>query len=144
MSEVAEERKVRKRKPRVPASSVGQRLVINELLRRGFETQLAQLSSRKQGLLVRSGDSSPKLIRVRTVHSTPWYVRQASFAGSRADQVTVYVLLGVERSEKSARFFVVKNSDLAARFRRPSNWQAFGLIDAETVEKYEDNWDILR
>ena len=58
--------------------------------------------------------------------------------------MTVYVLLGVERSVKSARFFVVKNSDLAAQFRQPSNWKPFGFIDAKTVEKYEDNWDILR
>ena len=57
--------------------------------------------------------------------------------------MTVYVLLGVERSVKSARFFVVKNSDLAAQFRQPSDWKAFGFIDAKTVEKYENNWDIL-
>jgi hypothetical protein len=94
-------------------------------------------------LLVRIGDSPPKLIRVRTVHSTLWYVRQGRFAGRLADQVTVYVLLGVGRSVKSARFFVVRNSDLAAQLRRPSNWKAFGFIDAKTVEKYENNWDIL-
>ena len=145
MSEVSEEeRKGRKRKPRVPASSVGERLVIGELLRRGFEAHLSNFGPRKHGLLVRGGDSAPKLIQVKTVHSTPWYVRQASFAGSVANQVTVYVLLGVERSITSARFFVVKNSDLAAHFRQPSNWKAFGFIDAKTVEKYENNWDILR
>jgi hypothetical protein len=104
---------------------------------------LANVSSRKRGLLVGIG-ASPKLIRVRTVHSTPWYVRRASFVGSLADQVTVYVLLGVDGSAKSARFFVVKNSDLATQFRQPSDWKAFGLIDAKTVEKYENNWDILK
>jgi hypothetical protein len=144
MNEIAAERKRKKRKPRVSASLEGERLVIGELLRRGFEAQLANLSSGTHGLLVRIGDLPPKLIRVRTVHSTPWYVRGASFAGSPADQVTVYVLLGVERGAKSVRFFVVKNSDLAAQFRQPSNWKAFGFIDAKTVEKYENNWDILR
>ena len=143
MNEIAAERKERKRKPRVPASSTGEHLAIAELLRRGFEARLANVSSRKRGMLVEIG-ASPKLIRVRTVHSTRWYVRRASFAGRLADQVTVYVLLGDERSEKSARFFVVKNSDLAAQFRQPSNWKPFGFIDANTVEKYEDNWDILR
>ena len=57
----------------------------------------------------------------------------------RADQVTVYVLLGAE-TETPARFFVVKNSDLAAQFRQPPTWKAFGFIDVEMVEKYEDNW----
>jgi hypothetical protein len=56
----------------------------------------------------------------------------------------VYVLLGVERRAKSPRFFVVKNSDLAAQFRQPPNWKAFGFIDDKMVEKYENNWDILR
>jgi hypothetical protein len=78
------------------------------------------------------------------VHSTPWYVRRARFVGNLADQVTVYVVLGVERSAKSARFLVVKNSDLTAQFRQPSNWKAFGFIDAKTVEKYENNWDISK
>jgi hypothetical protein len=50
--------------------------------------------------------------------------------------------LGVE-TETPARFFVVKNSDLAAEFRQPPTWKAFGFIDVKSVEKYEDNWDIL-
>ena len=102
------------------------------------------LGSRGYDLLVWSSDSSPQRIQVRTVHSAPWYVRRSSFVGSRADHVTVYVLLGVERRVKSPRFFVVKNSDLAAQFRQPPNWNAFGFIDAKTVEHYEDNWGILR
>jgi hypothetical protein len=139
MSETAGGKNRRKRKSRVPA---GEDLVMGELLRRGFE---AQLSDRKEHvLLVRAGDSAPKPVHVKTVHSTPWYVRRASFVGSLADQVTVYVLLGLERDIKSARFFVAKNSDLAAQFRQPPTWKAFGFIDAKSVEKYEDNWDILR
>ena len=59
--------------------------------------------------------------------------------------MTVYALVGLERGIiKSARFFVARNSDLAAQFRQPSTWKAFGLIDVKSVEKYEDNWDILR
>ena len=128
----------RKRKSRVPA---GEDLVIGELLRRGFEVQL---SDRKEHLLlVQAGDSAPKPVQVKTVHSTPWYVRRASFAGSAVDQVTVYVLLEVERGIRSTRFFVVKNSDLAAQFRQPPTWKVFGFIGVESVEKYEDSWDIL-
>jgi hypothetical protein len=69
-------------------------------------------------------------------------VRRDLFARC-ADQVTVYVLLGAE-TEMPVRFFVVKNSDLAAQFRQPPTWKAFGFIDVESVEKYEDNWGILR
>ena len=139
MSETAGGKNRRKRKSRVPA---GEDLVMGELLRRGFE---AQLSDRKEHvLLVQAGDSAPKPVQVKTVHSTPWYVRRASFAGSAADQVTVYVLLGLERGIRSARFFVARNSDLAAQFRQPPTSNPIGFIDAKSVEKYEDNWDILR
>ena len=116
--------------------------MIGELLRRGFEVQL---SDRKEHLLlVQAGGSAPKPVQVKTVHSTPWYVRRASFAGSAVDQVTVYVLLELERGIRSTRFFVVKNSDLAAQFRQPQTSNPIGFIDAKSVEQYEDNWEILR
>ena len=139
MSETADGRNRRKRKSRV---TTGEDLVMDELSRRGFE---AQLSDRKEHvLLVQAGESAPKPVQVKTVHSSPWYVRRASFAGSAVDQVTVYVLLRLERGIKSARFFVARNSDLAAQFRQPPTSNPIAFIDAKSVEKYEDNWDILR
>ena len=129
----------RKRKSRVPA---GEDLVMGELLRRGFEVQLSDYE--EHVVLVRAGDSAPKPVQVKTVHSTPWYVRRASFAGSAVDQVTVYVLLELERGIRSTRFFVAKNSDLAAQFRQPPTSNPIGFIDAQSVEQYEDNWEILR
>jgi hypothetical protein len=139
MSETAGGRYRRKRKSRVPA---GEDLVMGELLRRGFE---AQFSDRKEHvLLVRAGDSTPKPVQVKTAHSSRWYVRRASFDGGLANQVTVYVLLGLERAAKSTRFFVARNRDLAARFRRPPTSNPIGLIDAKSVKQYEDNWEILR
>jgi hypothetical protein len=71
-------------------------------------------------------------------------VRRASFVGRLADQVTVYVLLGLERGIRSAHFFVARNRDLEAQFRQPPAWKAFGFIDAKSLEKYEDNWEALR
>ena len=103
---------------------------------------LSEFAIEEYDLLVRAGDSPPKPVQVRTVHSTPWYVRCASFVEA-SDQVTVYVLLGAERMQ-SARFFVARNGDLASQFRQPPTWKAFGFIDVKSVEKYEDNWDILR
>jgi hypothetical protein len=143
MSETTNEKKRRKRKSSVSTESAGEYLVMDELMGRGFDAEFAGPGSRGHDLLVRSSDLSPQRIQVRTVHSGPWYVRRSSFVGNRADQVTVYVLLGVERRVKSPRFFVVKNSDLTAHFRQPPNWKAFGFIDAKVVEKYENNWDIL-
>ncbi len=137
MSETAGEKDRRKRKSRGP---VGERLVMSELLRRGFDVRL---SDREEHVaLVRTGESPPKAVQIKSVYSTPWYVRCAGFA-KRADRVTVYVLLGAERM-KPARFFVAKNGDLASEIRRPPTWKIFGLIDVQSVEKYEDNWDILR
>jgi hypothetical protein len=142
MGETADETERRKRRSHVPARFVGEHLVMGELKRRGFDARAAGSRSHKHRLLVWADDSAPKPIQVRTVHSAPWYVRRASFA-KRADQVTVYVLLGPE-TKGPARFFVVKNSDLASEFRQPPAWKAFGFIDAKSVEKYENNWEILR
>ena len=144
MSETTNENKRRKRKSSVSTESAFEYLVMGELMGRGFDVEFVGPGSRGDDLLVKSSDSSPKRIQVRTVHSAPWYVRRSSFVGSRADQVTVYVLLGVERHVKSARFFVVKNRDLATQFRQPPHWKAFGFIDVEMVENYEDNWGVLR
>jgi hypothetical protein len=115
---------------------------MTELSRHGFEAEFAGASYEKHDLLVRVGGSLPKPIRIKSVHSPPWYVRGDLFA-KRSDQVTVYVLLGVDNAAP-ARFFVVKNSDLAAQFRQPPTWKAFGFIDVQSVEKYEDNWNILK
>jgi len=112
-----------------------------ELLRRGFEAEFAGPSYEKHDMVVRARGRQPKSVRITTVHSAPWYVRRDLFA-KRADQVTVYVLLGVDTATPP-RFFVVKNRDLATHVRQPPTWKSFGFIDIKSVEKYEDNWDLL-
>ena len=94
-------------------------------------------------ILIDLNGSPPKPVHVRTVHVGPWYVRSSQFAGAAANQVTVYVLLGIDRKPNCARFFVTRNSDMATRFRQPQNWGEFGFIDVEAVEQYEDNWYLL-
>jgi hypothetical protein len=142
MRETADEKKRRRRRYPDTAESTGKHLVMTELLRRGFEAEFARASYEKHDMLVWVRESPPKPIRVTTVHSAPWYVRWDLFA-KRADQVTVYVLLGAG-GVTAARFFVVKNSDLATHLRQPPTWKAFGFIDVQSVEKYENNWDLLR
>jgi hypothetical protein len=138
MSKTADGRNGRKPKARAPS---GERLVMDELSRHGFDAQRSD--RREHVLLVRAGDSAPKTVQVKTVHSAPWYVRRATFDESLADQVTVYVLLGLSRGVKSARFFAARNRDLAAQFRQPPA-PPIGFIDAKSVERYENNWEILR
>jgi hypothetical protein len=141
MNETAGGTNTRKRKYRVTTEAAGKHLVMAELLRRGFDAEVAGAGYEKHEMLVWVGDSRPRPIQIKTVHSTPWYARRASFA-KRKDQVTVFVLLGAETTSH-ARFFVVKNGELAAQFRQPPTSKAFGFIDAKSVEKYEDNWEIL-
>ena len=119
MRETANEKKRRRRKYPVTAKSTGNHLVMTELLRRGFEAELADASYEKHDMLVRERRSRSKPIRVKTVHSAPWYVRWDLFA-KRADQVTVYVLLGAE-SEASARFFVVISQPMLVE----KSWESF-------------------
>jgi hypothetical protein len=141
-SGAADKKKPRKRRYHVPAEFTGKDLVMAELLRRGFDAELAGASYEKHDMFVWVCGSRPKPIQIKTVHSAPWYVRRDQFAKC-PDQVTAYVLLGVEIATP-ARFFVVRNSDLATHVRQPPTWKAFGFIDAKSVEQYEDNWDILK
>ncbi len=151
MRVTAEEKAKKKRRSRIPAGPTGARLVRDELLRRGFDAQLADRYTKKADRYTKKYDvlvgrcgSPPKPVHVRTVHVGPWYVRGSHFAGAGGNRVTVYVLLGIERNPSCARFFVSKNSDLETALRKPPNWGHFGFIDVEAVEQYEDNWDLLK
>ena len=144
MSAIAEGKAKKKRRSRLPAGPAGARLVKDELLRRGFDAQLPDRYTKKYDVLVGRCGSPPKPVHVRTVHVGPWYVRSSHFDGAGANQVTVYVLLGLEKNPDGARFFVTKNSDVETELRQPPNWRKFGFIDIEAVEQYEDNWDILK
>ena len=105
-----------KRRPRVPQSRAGVRLVMDELLQRGFAVQLPKGLTKKYNLLVGAPGSTLEPIHVRTVHFPPWYVRSSIFVGSLfvgvfSDQVTVYVLLRIEASPH-AHVFLVRNKEL--------------------------------
>ena len=138
----AEGKAKKKRRSRIPSGPTGARLVVDELLSRGFDARLADRTTKKYDVLVGLYGSPPKPVHVRTVHMGPWYVRSSHFAGAGANQVTVYVLLGFEKNPNCARFFVTKNSDMETELRQPPNWRDFGVIDVEAVEQYEDNWDL--
>ena len=78
------------------------------------------------------------------MHVGPWYVRVSHFTGAMADEVTVYVLFGLENNPNYTRFFVTTNSEMEAKFRQPTDWRKFGFLDVEAVKQFENNWDILK
>jgi SOS response regulatory protein OraA/RecX len=71
MSEAAEKKKRRKRKYHVPAEFAGIDLVMAELLRRGFDAELAGASCEKHDMLVWVRGSRPKPVQIKTVYSPP-------------------------------------------------------------------------
>src|SRR5271166_2328051 len=143
MSAITQGKDKRKRRSRMPAGPAGARLLLDELLRRGFDAQLPGANTKKYDVLVGRG-WPPKPVHVRAVHVGPWYVRISHFAGAAANQLTVYVLLGLGNDPSCARFFVTRNSDMVNELRQPPNWGDFGLIDVEVLEEYEDNWLLLK
>jgi len=148
MSEIATGTNKTKRKPRVPTGVAGKRLVFDELKKRGFD---AQLGRRGHEMLIRMDGSPPTRVQVKTANVTRWYIRRPSLVGHLANQVTVLVLLGLQRNPNSARFFVIRNRDLSAHFRQAANWEGarnskrrvYGYLDCNVLEQYEDNWTIL-
>jgi hypothetical protein len=55
---------------------------MGELLRRGFDAQLAERNTKGYDLLVgRAEDLALRKAQVKTVRSQPWFVKLASFTG---------------------------------------------------------------
>ncbi len=134
-----------KRKTGIPTGNAGEYFVMGELLRRGYDAQLADRNTKGYDLLVgRASDPVLRKVQVKTVRSPPWYVRTDSFTGDLARQITVYVLIGPETAEKPIRYFIVKNKKLADHLHRPKGWKDNAFMSIKAVSKYEDRWkDIL-
>jgi hypothetical protein len=136
--------KVKKRKSGIPTGNAGEYFVMGELLRQGFDAQLADRNTKGYDLLVgRSEDAKLRKVQVKTVRAHPWYVKRASFDKKHLGQVTVYVLLGAQDSKKPIRYFIAKNRDLAKDIYSPSGWKNNGFMSMKAVEKYEGRWGTL-
>src|SRR5262245_49609380 len=97
---------------------------MGELLRRGFDAQLADRNTKGYDLLVgRSNEPALRKVQVKTVRAAPWYVRAADFAGDLQDRATVYVLIGPENAKKPVRYFIAINRAVAEHIHRPSGWK---------------------
>lgn len=136
--------KTKKRKSGIPTGNAGEYFVMGELLRRGFDAQLADRNTKGYDMLVGSAQKAILWkVQVKTVRSGPWYVKLASFNGDSRKQVTVYVLLGSVDCQKAVRFFVTRNSGLAKHVHRPSGWRKNGFMSMKSIERYENRWDLL-
>jgi hypothetical protein len=137
----------KKRKSGIPTGNAGEYLVMGELLRRGYDAQLADRNTQGYDLLVgRGADQYLRKVQVKTVRQQPWFIRVSDFA-ERPNQPTVYVLIGPENISTPARFFIAINSELADRFHHPKEWKASekdsGFMKLEALKPYEGNWAAL-
>ena len=148
MGEIANGTNRTRRKSRAPSQFAGEHLVFREFRRRGFD---AQLGPRKHEMLVGTRDSLPTRLQVKTAHMTPWYVRRASFVGRLASQVTVLVLLELNKARNPLNSSWSKTRTSQSIFASPrigkmfakSSRKGYGYIDFKSVEKYEDSWGIF-
>ena len=132
------------RKSGIPTGNAGEYFVMGELLRRGFDAQLADRNTKDYDILMgRPTDRVLKKLQVKSVRSQPWYVKIASYAGALADQLTIFVLLGDEKARKPVRYFITKNNEVASHVHRPTDWKMNGFMSLNAIKEYEDRWDIL-
>jgi len=85
MTDAAQQpRPKKKRKPRIPTGNAGEYFVMGELLRRGYDAQLADRNTKGYDLLVgRSTDLALRKVQVKSVRAERWFVRPADFTGDR-------------------------------------------------------------
>ena len=134
----------RKRKSGIPTGNAGEYFVMGELLRRGYDAQLADRNTKGYDLLVgRAEKESLRKIQVKTARGGSWYVRQADFEGKRLNQVTIYVRLGNQDSKEPVRFFIVKNRLLRKYVHIPRDWKKNATLSMKVVQHYENKWNSL-
>lgn len=135
---------LKKRRSGIPTGNAGEYFVMGELLRRGYDAQLADRNTAGYDLLVgRHADLALKKVQVKTVRSQPWYVKQSMFEGEALSQITIYVLLGTERALEPVRYFVVRNSEVADQVATPKGWDANAFMRLKAIAQYENCWDLL-
>lgn len=134
----------KKRRSGIPTGNAGEYFVMGELLKRGYDAQLADRNTKGYDLLVgRPEDKVLRKVQVKTVRVQPWYVNVASFEGDCLDQVTIYVLLGKEDGRKQVRYFIARNHELAPYVSKPPKWKDNAFMLLKSLEQYENRWDIL-
>lgn len=134
------------RKSGIPTGNAGEYFVMGELLRRGYDAQLADRNTKHYDLLVgRRDDAVLRKVQVKSVRAAPWYVSKASFQGDLLDQITVYVLIGKEDAKSTVQYFIAKNRYLAEQLHHPAKWteNKSAFMPLKAVVQYRDKWTEL-
>jgi len=131
----------KKRKSGVPTGNAGEYFVMGELLRRGYDAQLADCNTKGYDILVgRPTETALRKVQVKSVRTQPWYVSKSQFTEESLDFVTIYVLVGSEKSSPQVRYFIAKNRKVARHAHWPVGWPSSGFMDLKAVERFEDAW----
>jgi hypothetical protein len=134
----------KKRKSGIPTGNAGEYFVMGELLRRGYDAQLADRNTAGYDLLVGRHDAHTLTkVQVKTVRAQPWFVKQSSFEGAMLEQVTIYVMIGNVEAKSSVRYFVARNADLVGQFSVPPKWDASAFMPLRAIVKYENCWETM-
>jgi hypothetical protein len=132
----------KKRRSGIPTGNAGEYFVMGELLRQGYDAQLADRNTKGYDLLVGDdSDTSLRKVQVKSVRGGPWFVRVADFS-ERPNQVTVYVIVGKDGT-KPVRYFIARNRQLAKHVTQPATYTANGFVSLKAVRKFENNWKIV-
>jgi hypothetical protein len=135
----------KKKKLGIPTGNAGEFFVMGELLKQGYDAQLAGRNTKGYDLVVgQEEDNTLKKLQVKSVRVPPWYISMSDFSGDFLNRVTIYVLIGPEKSRKPVRYFIAKNADLAQHAHQPPAWKekgnSQGFMNLKAVEQYEDCW----
>jgi hypothetical protein len=135
----------KRRRSGIPTGNAGEYFVMGELLRQGFDAQLADRNTKGYDLLV-GHEQAAELhkVQIKTVRAHPWYVNLNDFKDAFLDRITIYVLLGRIDNRAPVRFFIAKNHDVADFVHQPKGWKQHGFMSIKALERYEDHWDILK
>jgi hypothetical protein len=121
---------------------------MGELLRRGFDAQLADRNTQEYDVLVgQSTDKALRKVQVKSVRAAPWYVRISQFEKPNLDMVTIYVLLGSQSCSHAVRYFIARNQELAGNVQQPKSWKEkgedTGFMSLSSVSPFENRWETL-
>lgn len=117
---------------------------MGELLRRGYDAQLADRNTQGYDILVGTPEERVlHKVQIKSVRSVPWYVKSSDFQGDLLDQVTVYVLIGDSKAAQPVRYFLAYNNELVGSLHCPAGWTGSAFMPLKAVKPYEGRWDLL-
>jgi hypothetical protein len=132
-----------KKQSGIPCGNAGEYFVMGELLRRGYDAQLADRNTKGYDMLVgKPEQKSLRKIQVKSARTSSWFVRQASFEKNAPEQVTVYVLVGSVSGKTPVRFFIANNRELTAN-TAPRKWHTYTTISIGKLKRFENRWEHL-